>query len=92
MSKFRANEPDLLERYIAAKNSADVRRNMYFLPNAEFLEGKRNKKNITAVRFLHVDLDFKDYPGELNEQKARVRDLLFNPDRRPDWIPAPTAV
>ncbi len=65
---------------------------MYFLPNAEFLEGARKKENLAAVRFLHVDLDFKDYPGNENQQSDRVLGLLLNEGVRTKGIPQPTAV
>lgn len=74
------------------KHNGEPRRNLYFVPNAEFLFGKRNKANVKAVRFLHVDLDFKDYPGTPEEQQARVEALLFDDSTRPKWIPRPTAV
>lgn len=74
------------------KHNCAARRNIYFVPNAEFLIGKRKKANVSAARFLHVDLDFKDYPGEYEEQRARVEALLFDDAARPEWIPHPTAV
>ncbi|SMX25035.1 VapE domain-containing protein [Boseongicola aestuarii] len=74
------------------KHNGNQRRNIYHVPNAEFLDGKRNKANISAVRFLHVDLDFKDYPGKPAEQVDRVKAFLFDSDNRPSWIPHPTSI
>lgn len=78
--------------FVASGNSDDVRRNMYFLPNAEFLQGARKKENMSAVRFLHVDLDYKDYPGDHKEQEDRVLALLQDKRIRPKGVPAPTAI
>ena len=57
--------------FVASSNSDEIQRNVYFLPNAEFLQGARKKENMSAVRFLHVDLDYKDYPGDEKEQEER---------------------
>lgn len=78
--------------FVSGENDAEVQRNMYFLPNAEFLEGTRKKQNLTSVRFLHVDLDNKDYPGTVNEQQDRILALLFNAKVRPKGVPRPSAV
>jgi len=79
--------------FVASGNSDDARRNLYFLPNAEFLEGERKKTNLSAVRFLHVDLDYKDYPGtEEEEQAEHVMGILLNDAQRPKGIPLPSAI
>lgn len=78
--------------FVESGNSDDVQRNIYFLPNAEFLSGKRKKENLSGVRFLHVDLDFKDYPGEANEQADFVIGILHDKKNRPKGIPLPTAI
>ena len=79
-------------RFVASNNNHAYQRNIYFVPNAEFLVGKRKKENLSAVRCLHVDLDFKDYPGDLNEQKNRILALLCDEGTRPKGIPHPTAI
>lgn len=77
--------------FIELNNSETLRRNLYFLPNAEFLNGKRKKDNLTSARFLHVDLDMKDYPGTGQEQADHILALLTDPNIRPAGIPYPTA-
>lgn len=77
--------------FVVSSNADDVQRNMYFLPNAEFLEGERKKANLSAARFLHVDLDYKDYPGDLKAQEDRVLALLLDKKVRPKGVPEPTA-
>ena len=78
--------------FVAAGNGDDDQRNMYFVPNAEFLVGERKKANLSAVRFLHVDLDYKDYPGDLEAQYDRVVALLTDKKARPKGVPEPTAI
>jgi hypothetical protein len=58
--------------FVASGNGDDFQRNMYFVPNAEFLESERKKANLSAARFLHVDLDYKDYPGDLKRRKTAL--------------------
>lgn len=93
--KARTFGPSDLEQaisFVASNNSDDVQRNIYFLPNAEFLEGARKKENFSAVRFLHVDLDYKDYPGTEKEQADHVMGILLNEKQRPKGIPLPTLI
>jgi len=78
--------------FVTSGNSNDAQRNMYFLPNAEFLEGARKKENLSAVRFLHVDLDYKDYPGDENEQSDFVLGILHDDKKRPKGVPLPSAI
>lgn len=78
--------------FVTSGNSNDVQRNMYFLPNAEFLEGTRKKENLSAVRFLHVDLDYKDYPGDEQEQADFVLGILHDDKKRPKVVPPPSAI
>lgn len=78
--------------FVASGNGDDFQRNMYFVPNAEFLEGERKKANLSAARFLHVDLDYKDYPGDLRAQEDRVMTLLCDKKERPKGVPEPTAI
>ncbi|RXV70212.1 hypothetical protein C6W92_00810 [Roseovarius sp. A46] len=78
--------------FVASGNSDDAQRNMYFLPNAEFLEGNRKKQNLSAVRFLHVDLDYKDYPGTPEEQADFVIGILHDDKKRPKGVPLPSAI
>ena len=78
--------------FVASGNADDVQRNMYFLPNAEFLEGARKKENLSAVRFLHVDLDYKDYPGDEDEQADFVIGILHDDKKRPKGVPLPSAI
>ena len=80
------------KKFVTSNNSADRKRNIYFLPNAEFLTGKRRKVNISAARFLYVDLDCKDYPGTEDEQSNKILSLLAQPHERPKGIPEPTAI
>lgn len=89
---YPANEASAAVRFVGGNNNETYQRNIYFVPNAEFLEGKRNKANLNAVRFLHVDLDSKDYPGDERQQEERIIALLFEEDIRPKGVPHPTAV
>ncbi|WP_439524135.1 hypothetical protein, partial [Marivita sp.] len=89
---FGLPEHEKAVSFVAYGNADDVQRNMYFLPNAEFLEGPRKKENLSAVRFLHVDLDFKDYPGDEKEKVDFVINILHEKKTRPKGIPLPTAI
>jgi len=89
---FGPSEHQQAVSFVASGNSDETQRNMYFLPNAEFLEGARKKENLSAVRFLHVDLDYKDYPGDEDEVADFVMDILHDDKKRPKGIPLPTAI
>lgn len=89
---FGPSEREQAVAFIASGNSDENQRNMYFLPNAEFLEGARKKENLSAVRFLHVDLDYKDYPGDEDEVADYVLDILHEEKKCPKGIPLPTAI
>lgn len=89
---FGPTEHEQAVAFVAAGNSDETQRNMYFLPNVEFLEGVRKKENLSAVRFLHVDLDYKDYPGDEDEVADYVMDILHDDKKRPKGIPLPTAI
>ncbi|WP_353473438.1 hypothetical protein PVT71_05175 [Salipiger sp. H15] len=78
--------------FVASGNSNETQFNIYFLPNAEFLKGKRKKENVAAVRFLHVDLDYKDYPGDGDERANYFMEILLDAEKRPKGIPLPTAI
>lgn len=78
--------------FVSTGNAPLEQRNMYFLPNAEFLDGKRKKENLAFARFLHVDLDNKDYPGTEGEQQDRILALLLDRKVRPKGVPHPSAV
>lgn len=80
------------EKFIAMNNGDEYQRNNYFLPNGEFLTGKRAKDNLSAVRLLHADLDGKDYPGSQTEQLDTILGLLTDPKRMPKNVPPPTAI
>lgn len=75
------------EKFIAMNNGDEYQRNNYFLPNGEFLTGKRAKANLSAVRILHCDLDGKDYPGSPAEQLDTILGLLTDPKRMPKNVP-----
>ena len=79
------------QRFVAANNSDELRRNLYFVPNAELMSGGRAKANVSASRFLWVDLDCKDYPGTETEQSDRILGLLSEDKLRPAGVPKPTA-
>lgn len=89
---YQSNEAVSAAHFVASNNDDSLQRNLHFVPNAEFLEGKRVKANLKAARFLHVDLDCKDYPGTESEQSERIIDLLFEKKSRPKGIPHPTAI
>ncbi len=89
---FGLSDHEQAVSFVASGNSDDAQRNMYFLPNAEFLEGKRKKANLSAVRFLHVDLDYKDYPGSEDEQADLVLGILHDDNKRPKGVPVPSAI
>ncbi len=89
---YPAHDTASAKRFVGANNGEGLRRNIYFLPNGEFLAGKRAKANLSAARFLHVDLDCKDYPGPEAEQADRIIGLLLDAHQRPKGIPAPSAV
>ncbi|WP_447414953.1 hypothetical protein, partial [Clostridium perfringens] len=59
---YGAHELGSAVKFIAMNNGDEYQRNNYFLPNGEFLTGKRAKDNLSSVRILHADLDGKDYP------------------------------
>ena len=88
---YAQDEAESATRFVAANNNDEVKRNIYFLPNAEFLNGSRSKANLTSARFVHVDLDCKDYKGTEVEQRDQILGLLTDPSMRPRGIPAPTA-
>lgn len=90
--KFAADALSNAVSFVSEANSAELRRNMYFLPNAEFLQGARKKENLGAARFLHVDLDNKDYPGSEGEQQDRILALLLDDKVRPKGVPHPSAI
>lgn len=89
---FGLSEHEQAVAFVASGNSDDTQRNMYFLANAEFLEGARKKENLSAVRFLHVDLDYKDFPGDEGEIADYVMDILYDDKKRPNGIPMPSAI
>lgn len=89
--EFPPRDAASAKQFVTSNNSDSLRRNIYFLPNAEFLSGRRNKSNISASRFLWVDLDCKDYPGDLSEQLDTVLGLLCDDKLRPNGVPEPTA-
>lgn len=89
---FSFSDHEQAVSFVASGNSDEVQRNMYFLPNSEFLEGARKKENLSAVRFLHVDLDYKDYPGDEDEQADFVLGVLHDDKKRPKGVPPPSAI
>ena len=89
---YPTNETASAVRFVAGNNNETYQRNIYFVPNAEFLNGKRNKANLSAVRFLHVDLDCKDYPGDVKQQGERILALLCDKPVRPKGVPHPSAI
>jgi len=89
--EYQPHAADAAQRFVAANNGDDLRRNLYFLPNAELMSGGRAKANISASRFLWVDLDCKDYPGNEEEQRDRILGLLSDDKLRPAGVPKPTA-
>src|SRR6056297_2221182 len=89
---FGLSDHEQAVSFVASGNADDVQRNMYFLPNAELLEGTRKKENLSAVRFLHVDLDYKDYPGDEDEQADFVIGILHDDKKRPKGVPLPSAI
>lgn len=82
---------DAAQRFVTGNNGDGLRRNLYFLPNAELMTGARAKANISASRFLWVDLDCKDYPGDEALQRDTVLGLLSDDKLRPRGVPKPTA-
>lgn len=89
---FGISDKDQAISFVASGNAEDVQRNMYFLPNAEFLDGARKKANLSAAYFLHVDLDFKYYPGDETDQEEFVMSILMDDNKRPKSIPRPSAI
>lgn len=89
---YQGSEAASAAQFVAGNNGNDYHRNLYFVPNAEFLDGPRAKANLKAVRFLHVDLDCKDYPGTENEQNDKILGLLYDEKMRPKGIPHPTTI
>ncbi|MGR3610132.1 MAG: VapE domain-containing protein [Sulfitobacter sp.] len=89
---FSFSDREMAISFVTFDNSDGAQRNMYFLPNAEFLEGARKKENLSAARFLHVDLDYKDYPGDENEQSDFVLGILHDDKKRPKGVPLPSAI
>ncbi len=89
---YSADDPGSFKKFVEANNSSQLRRNIYFLPNAPFLSGSRRKANVRQAQFLHVDLDCKDYPGSLDDQQNKIIGLLLEKRERPKGVPEPTAV
>lgn len=89
---YGPQERESAEKFVGINNADSLRRNIYFLPNGEFLSGERGKSNLSAARFLHVDLDGKDYAGSREEQLETILALLTDPKRMPKGLPAPTAI
>lgn len=89
---FGVSDHEQAISFVASGNAEGAQRNMYFLPNAEFLEGVRKKDNLSAVRFLHVDLDYKDYPGDKDEQVDYVLGILHDDKKRPKGVPLPSGI
>lgn len=90
--KFTPGEVAQATEFITKSNDDDNQRNIYFLPNAKFLNGARKKENISLAQTLHVDLDNKDYPGTEPEQLDRIFALLLDPEVRPKGVPEPSTV
>lgn len=88
---YPVHAADAAQRFVAANNDDERRRNLYFLPNAELMSGGRAKANISGSRFLWVDLDCKDYSGSDTEQSDRILGLLSDDKLRPAGVPKPTA-
>lgn len=89
---YPASDSASFKKFVESNNGLELRRNIYFLPNAKFLTGKRRKDNLSHAQFLHADLDCKDYPGTLDEQQNRIIGLLLERKERPRGVPEPTAV
>lgn len=89
--QFLPKEREGFESYFEQANSDASRRNIYFLPNSEFLKGRRNKANIAKARVLQVDLDAKDYPGDSQTAQDRIIGLLLNDKERPKGVPKSSA-
>jgi len=89
---YQGNEAASATHFVAGNNGDDFQRNLHFVPNSEFLEGSRTKANLKAVRFLHVDLDCKDYPGTEHEQFNKITELLCEQKTRPKGVPPPTTI
>ena len=64
--------------------------NLYWHVNTTMsrLKKKAEKKDIRAVRFFHVDLDYKT--PDLAAERARLLSLVT--DKRPQGVPEPTAI
>ncbi len=87
---YQASEAASAVRFVSANNGDEYQRNLHFVPNAEFLDGPRIKANLKAVRFLHVDLDCKDYPGTYDDQFNKITELLLDAKKSPKGMPPPT--
>ena len=68
----------LAQAFVTANNGHDFQRNVYYMPNARLLNGKRLKANTAGSDFLWVDLDGKDYPGS---EAERLDMILCSADR-----------
>lgn len=83
------------QQFIAANNSAELRRNLYFIANSEFLSGPRRKANLSAVRFLQIDIDAKDLleeNGNWDMALDAALKVLTHEGTRPKGVPEPTLV
>lgn len=91
--RLPANATVELTSQVVNMNGAERKFNMHWVPDgANFKDGKRKKANLQSVDFLHADLDFKDYPGTLSEQRLRIEELVLDRKVRPKDIPEPTLV
>lgn len=91
--RFETGKREQLKSFIKRENGSSARFNMHWVPDgANLKNGKRGKANLEQVEFLHVDLDYKDYDGTLQEQRAKIETLLLDPAGRPPGVPEPSFV
>lgn len=89
---YQAHDADSAKRFVSANNAPERRRNVYYMPNAALLSGRRSKANVPGSEFLWVDLDCKDYRGNESEPRDEILSLLTDDKRRPKGVPKATAI
>ncbi|PWJ81660.1 DNA primase RepB-like protein [Pseudaminobacter salicylatoxidans] len=89
---YQQHDADSAKRFVTANNGHEFQRNLYYMPNARLLNGKRAKANVSGSDFLWADLDGKHFPGNEAERLDTILALLTEDKRRPKGVPPPTAI
>lgn len=89
---YQPHDAESAKRFVTANNGPDLQRNVYYMPNAARLNGKRSKANTSGSDFLWADLDGKHFSGSATERLDTILGLLTEDKRRPKGVPKPSAI